>query len=283
MDNNYKQPYIKRITLTDFCDYQKLEWNLNHGVNVLSGTNGSGKSTLIQALSSLLRNDIAFNSSTKPYKSVEVLFDDGTEINSDSSKRIINKNIDIITTFDTPLKMSEAVQRLSGEGVITDLDWELYKVLDKYLKYQLAIGKQAIELLLSGSGKEGVESVTAGKNLYFDILDELFKESGKKVVRGSDELLLSSSRRTITPYQLSSGEKQVVIILTTVLTQNNHPSILIMDEPEISLHHEWQKKLLQNIINLNPLIQLITTTHSPAMIMDGWIDTVTDISDITTI
>lgn len=283
MNNNSLQPYIKRITLTDFCDYQKLEWNLKQGVNVLSGTNGSGKSTLIQALALLLRDDIAFHISTKPYKSVEVEFEDGTVINSTNSKRTINRNIDIITTFDTPLKVSEAVQRLTGEGVNTDLDWELYKVLDKYLKYQLAIGKEAIELLLSGSGKDGISSVTAGKNLYFDILDELFKESGKKVVRKSDELLFSNSRRTITPYQLSSGEKQLIIILTTVLTQNNRPSILIMDEPEISLHHQWQKKLLHNITTLNPSLQLITTTHSPAMIMDGWIDTVTDISDITII
>ncbi|MEG1935830.1 MAG: ATP-binding protein, partial [Rikenellaceae bacterium] len=259
----------------------KLVWTLTHGVNVLSGPNGSGKSTLIQAMALLFRDDLAFHITTKPYKDIEVEFEDGTLINSKVTNSI-NKNIDIITTFDTPLKVSEAVQRLTSNGVITDLDWELYSVLGKYIKYQLAMGKKAIELLLSGKKEEGIAAVTAGKILYFDILDRMFEESGKKVVRSSDELLLISnkSHHTVTPYQLSSGEKQLIIILTTVLIHDNRPAILIMDEPEISMHHEWQKGLISNIVKLNPAVQIIATTHSPAIIMDGWIDRVTDISDI---
>ena len=35
------------------------------------------------------------------------------------------------------------------------------------------------------------------------------------------------------------------------------------------------------IRELNPNVQIILTTHSPAMIMDGWMDAVTEVSDIT--
>ena len=35
------------------------------------------------------------------------------------------------------------------------------------------------------------------------------------------------------------------------------------------------------IRELNPNVQIILTTHSPAMIMDGWVDAVTEVSDIT--
>jgi predicted ATP-dependent endonuclease of OLD family len=53
-----------------------------------------------------------------------------------------------------------------------------------------------------------------------------------------------------------------------------------MDEPEVSLHIEWQKQLIDLIVELNPNVQIILTTHSPALIMKGWIDHVTEVSDI---
>ena len=54
-----------------------------------------------------------------------------------------------------------------------------------------------------------------------------------------------------------------------------------MDEPEVSLHIEWQQKLIEMITDLNPNVQIILTTHSPAVIMNGWMDKVTEVSDIT--
>ena len=86
---------------------------------------------------------------------------------------------------------------------------------------------------------------------------------------------------TLVPYQLSSGEKQILAILLTVLVEDQEHYVLFMDEPEVSLHIEWQKKLIDMVLELNPNVQLILTTHSPAMIMNGWIDRVTEVSDIT--
>ena len=59
------------------------------------------------------------------------------------------------------------------------------------------------------------------------------------------------------------------------------PYVLFMDEPEVSLHVEWQKQLIDLILRLNPNVQIILTTHSPAVIMNGWVDKVTEVSDIT--
>ena len=63
--------------------------------------------------------------------------------------------------------------------------------------------------------------------------------------------------------QLSSGEKQILLILTTVFLQEEKPNVLLMDEPEISLHIGWQDKLIEKLRLLNPQCQLILTTHSP--------------------
>jgi predicted ATP-dependent endonuclease of OLD family len=86
----------------------------------------------------------------------------------------------------------------------------------------------------------------------------------------------------LVPYQLSSGEKQVLVILLTVLVEDEQNYVLFMDEPEVSLHIEWQKRLIDLCVELNPNVQIILTTHSPAVIMNGWIDAVTEVNDITT-
>ena len=92
-----------------------------------------------------------------------------------------------------------------------------------------------------------------------------------------------SGNDKLTPYQLSSGEKQMIVILLTVLIQDNKPSILFMDEPEISLHLDWQRKLIQYIKELNPNVQIILATHSPGIILEGWRDKVTEMTEIITL
>ena len=70
-------------------------------------------------------------------------------------------------------------------------------------------------------------------------------------------------------------------ILLTLLVEDNLPYVLLMDETEVSLQVEWQKRLIDLIMELNPNVQVILTTHSPAVIMNGWIDNVTEVTDIT--
>ena len=113
------------------------------------------------------------------------------------------------------------------------------------------------------------------------MVDELFSETGKKIVRSSNEIQLEQFGEVLSPYKLSSGEKQMLVILLTVLVEDRQPHVLFMDEPEISLHVEWQQKLITLIRQLNPNVQIILTTHSPAMIMNGWMDAVTEVTDIT--
>ncbi len=273
-------PYIKKIILREFCSSDNLEWELSEGVNILSGVNGSGKSTLVAALSWLFSARSHFNHHQKPFKEIVVEFEDGSRVSSLESELKCD-NIDFITTFDSPLKSYDAIHKLSDGRVSSDLDWELYRVLGRYLRYQLMVGKMAISTLLDGGKKsDEVQQLANNKQQYFDIIDRLFASSGKHIDRTSDEIQFKRGDYIISPYDLSSGEKQLIIIITTALVQNRQNSILVLDEPEISLHHQWQRKLIETIVTINPNLQLIITTHSPALIMEGWMDRVTDISDI---
>ncbi|HCR2034984.1 TPA: ATP-binding protein, partial [Enterobacter asburiae] len=64
-------------------------------------------------------------------------------------------------------------------------------------------------------------------------------------------------------FKLSSGEKQVLILLTESLLQGGESKIFIADEPELSLHIDWQGKILPSVRKLNSNAQIIIATHSP--------------------
>lgn len=275
-----KADYITRIEVNGLWGKLDLVWNLQPDVNILSGLNGSGKTTVIRAIAQLVRTGDLTPEVSRLLREVRITFGSG-DVFISGEKRPANKHsIDIISTFDTRILDFEAVRRLSDGTVHTELDWEIHRIQKRYLTYQIVQGKQAINLLLTKAPQEELGKLTAHKTLFFDTVDELFKSNGKKIDRNSEELTFESSYGKIPPYMLSSGEKQLLLILTTVLTQNDQPSILLMDEPEISLHFDWQSSLIENIRKINPHVQIIMSTHSPAVIMNGWMGHVTEISDL---
>lgn len=75
-----------------------------------------------------------------------------------------------------------------------------------------------------------------------------------------------SGRRVIDLDELSSGEKQMLIMIGETLLQEQRHYIFLADEPELSLHIEWQRDLVQNIRKLNPNCQLVFATHSPDIV-----------------
>ena len=117
--------------------------------------------------------------------------------------------------------------------------------------------------------------------LFCDIVDDMFSVTEKTINRDAVQVELWQWGEQLNLKLLSSGEKQLLIILMTVLLEDGDHTVLFMDEPEVSLHIEWQQSLLDTILRLNPNVQIILTTHSPAIIMNGWMDKVTEVSDIT--
>lgn len=269
--------YIKRIEIDGLWGEHNLVWNVTSEVNILSGGNGSGKSTILRCLGDMFREGgLSFKQQCLVDK-ITVVFDDDTQVDSRTAFDPYNYNVQVISTFDMMLKESEAISKLSGADVVTELDWELFKLHTAYLDYQLEMSKDVIAALIA---ERPTDEIIAHKRLYFDTIDSLFETTGKKIDRQSNALSFLAGCRRITPYQLSSGEKQVLIILTSVLIRKREPFIMIMDEPEISLHFDWQRRLIEDILLLNPKMQLIIATHSPAVVMNGWINRVSEIGEL---
>jgi predicted ATPase len=263
--------YIKRIEIRGLWGRKNISWELQPDVNILSGVNGGGKSTILNKSVNTL--DMLEGGSLDNESGLNVHFvfspEDATFI-----------HYDVIRSFDRPLLHGDLMEKMADKNVKSELDWQLYQLQRRYLDYQVNVGNRIIECLTSGRPEEAT-LISQPKTKFQNLVDELFGETGKTIVRKSNEILFEQDGDTLYPYQLSSGEKQMLVILLTVLVQDNRRGVLFMDEPEVSLHVEWQQRLIGLIRELNPNVQIILTTHSPAMIMDGWEDAVTEVSDIT--
>lgn len=95
------------------------------------------------------------------------------------------------------------------------------------------------------------------------VLEELF--SGKKIERSPHALTITTHRGDEIPMgSLSSGERQLLYLFLEAMGAEYNT--VLMDEPELSLHVDWQQRLLQSMQALNPDMQLIVATHSPEIL-----------------
>lgn len=268
--------YIQSIEIKALWKGGKhIKWELHPDVNILSGINGVGKSTIINYSAKVLNqlhNGEIHAGEVAEGVTVKLYPDDADYM-----------KFDVIRSFDRPLLNGNLLEKLSDSRVKTELDWQIYKLQKRYLDYQVNIGNKIIELLTSSDETEHRKAalVSQPKTKFQDIMDDLFKDTNKTIDRKNNEIQFFQNGEVLTPYQLSSGEKQMLVIMMTVLVENGEHYALLMDEPEISLHIEWQKGLLSLIRELNPNAQIILSTHSPALIMDGWMDVVTEVEDVT--
>ncbi len=270
--------YIEKIEIDSLWSGKKhIVWQLDPHVNVLSGINGVGKSTILNKIVKSVNNngDIA----NHLMKGVHITV---------SPKNATHIRFDIIRSLDSNLTqvlsdgegfIRQALSALAGVGGGSLLDIQLYNLQRKYLDYQVNVGNRIISELQAGN-TDAAQRLSEPKRRFQDLVDNLFAETGKKIVRTENEIRFAQIGETLLPYQLSSGEKQMLAILLTVLVEDRQPYVLFMDEPEVSLHIEWQKQLIDIILEMNPNVQIILTTHSPAVIMNGWMDAVTEVTDI---
>lgn len=268
--------HIARIEISSLWQGRKhIVWDLRPDVNVLSGKNGAGKSTILTRLvqragrldpSGVLRGG---------------RHDEVTLTLAPADADAVR--YDLIRAIDRQLTPVDGAT-LAAEGEIrTELDRQLFHLQRRYLDFQVNVANRIIALLTSGTGKarEQAAEIAEAKTHFQDLVDDLFSETGKHIDRTDNELRFVQYDAPLSPYLLSAGEKQMLIILLTALIQDGRPCVFFMDEPEVSLHFDWQKRLISMVHDLNPRAQIILTTHSPAVILDGWEDHVTEVEEIT--
>lgn len=196
-------------------------------------------------------------------------------------------NVDVVSTFDNPLPREEdessAFKELKYSRPMSHLDKKLFDCMEAYSYYIGNLANKIEQQVLSGKEitVDFIQKVYSQKRLFGSILNELLKDSGKTIDLSKPKPSVKlPSGEYISMYDLSSGEKQMLYIMLKVLLQERKEYIMFLDEPELSLHVDWQEVLINKILELNPNCQLIISTHSPSLLFAGWDSKVKNVDDL---
>lgn len=305
---------IKSIKISQLFGDKNIKWNLQK-TNVLVGKNGMGKSTILQLIIATLSKKDTFKKSflcesITIFTEQEDIFSMRNETITDEIRKALLKalqdnpkileqiksesdnkfnNKQFYENFNNPYNKSELTAFISSSNDNDDkLNFEFISTvnLNANSTQNLSLANGEIQNILDLEIQTELQRLLAINDEVLNkqlitALNIMFSESEKKVRLNTDfELEFFINNETLYFPQLSSGERQVIYILLKVAIATRNNALILMDEPEISLHLSWQEKLLTQIRKINPNSQIIIVTHSPAIVMNGWLDCFVDIQDI---
>ena len=108
--------------------------------------------------------------------------------------------------------------------------------------------------------------------LYTDIINARLSFKEIKISPKNGIYILDENNKQLELRQLSSGEKQEIVLFYELIFGSHDNELLMIDEPEISLHIAWQKRFMNDLIKIIEYkhINAIVATHSPQIINHHW-------------
>ncbi len=109
-------------------------------------------------------------------------------------------------------------------------------------------------------------------NLYLSTLNERFLNKHLTISKQDGFVVTTENGRKLDLEDLSSGEKHEIVLLYEMLFNAKPNSFILIDEPEISFHVEWQEVFLDNLLKIARIsnLDILVATHSPQIINDKW-------------
>ena len=278
--------YIRDIVIDSMWGDTSLEWHgLDPNINIVVGQNGFGKTTMLNLIRAVLMKD------DKTIRQLKAKVHINTQITNretgESSlgelycdvKQVVHKPpcggydsqscFYYVNTFDVPASKKSSLSQLglTLDQVLYQRNPEVFSFSD----YRLSMLK---DLRAAMHKQERIDK-------FFDLINSLFLMTGKTIdIDDKNRVIFRKGQQIIDMEKLSAGEKQILLLLFTLFLMEDRSTVLLLDEPEISLHIEWQDRLIQLMLDLNPNCQIIMTTHSPNIFADGWEDKLVFISDL---
>lgn len=297
---------INTVEIENLWGRYNFKWDLNDDVNILVGINGSGKTTIFRIIENLFNEPFMYffenmseegqeRNDNNNFRKKMKFMSHGTEVtitfnvteklrgNRQAWGDYSSPKIPNINTFDVPISRSRAERILNNSAdsdpkssLRTLLDIELEEIIfrkekqDSYTFLDYRLNKLANTF----RDAQDIQNYQQKIRTFFSIINGYFQHSYKEIrideKTNSVKFYHKVQKKDILIHDLSAGEKQVLLIFFTIFLQDEQPSVLFLDEPEISLHIHWQHKLIDTLRMLNPNCQLIISTHSPSIFGKGW-------------
>ena len=215
----------------------------NEDVNIIVGINGSGKTTLLNEIYKLALENL-----------------------EDKNQVIYVPSIDNIAMRD---------KRKTSNALTQDLEFYMFdmKTGPSMMYYRMS--------MIDASAEKQVE-MKARIEDFRSVINGLFQETEKHIEIEGNKFNIVSKGQILPIDALSSGEKQILLIMLRVFLLEGKESYVLLDEPENSLDISWQYKLIDTLTKLNPNAQFFITTHSPSIFGAGWGDKIIYMEDVTT-
>ena len=109
-------------------------------------------------------------------------------------------------------------------------------------------------------------------DLFKSIVNRRFRHKRMIVSRNAGIEFMTDAEQPLNPTNLSSGEQHELVMLYELLFKMREDLLILIDEPEISLHIAWQEEFLQDLTEMVRLsgFNVLIATHSPQIINDRW-------------
>ena len=116
------------------------------------------------------------------------------------------------------------------------------------------------------------DDMAAKVDLFARTINELFLYKTMRIDREEGLVFTSATGQRIDPSALSSGEQHQIVLLYELLFQCGPGSLVLVDEPEVSLHVAWQERFIDDLKKMVALsgFDVVVATHSVEIIGDHW-------------
>ena len=282
--------YIKSIQINKYKILQNinLKFNIpkeNSVVNLLVGINGSGKTSFLELIYSIFNGNLGVDAKNSDFELTYFDSLDNNEyiVKSDDktpSPRILenDKLIDRTSSLSTKFQNENNGERIiylpslinfSYRADIYDLSLT-YRFINKvdansilrnaelYIRNYIIDKERTLEI--ADPNKRREEAVNSFNNIFkdTDFVTKLYD-----LDKNLRPIFKTITGENITIEKLSSGEKQLYARVISLLILEPKNSIILMDEPELSLHPSWQQIILNVYKNIGSNNQFFIATHSP--------------------
>ena len=288
---------IEKVCISNYKNLKNLKMNFEKegkvlDLVVLAGINGSGKTRILESIKDYFESYIDIQA-IKIINNLQIFFEkeekecidkigsekyfysalkyfslnDKKENLNDSSYLVIKKNLLIlpkiiyVPTEINFQKMDVASTTLVQEyKFINIVDTNLIKDIPSYIATKMisAMLKNKNEKVGDVQKKVFNEINEIFENLSIDVKVEDISQDGRNIT-----LFTNSSGDEFDINELSSGEKQLFLRTLAIKMLNPENSIILIDEPELSLHPKWQQRIVDVYKKIGKNNQIIIATHSP--------------------
>ena len=177
-------------------------------------------------------------------------------------------NFSISTLKKNIILLNEKTNEFVKLGLISDPN---YKVIEQVLNEDISYNSQIVYNVLFSyiraqkAKLKELESLKRTLSMFVDNLNNYFNNKTiSYTIKTGFIINQKITEDKIEFRDLSSGEKQLVLLFCNIILASAKASIFIIDEPEISLNIKWQRSLLDTLLNLvsKNHVQFIIATHS---------------------